>query len=475
MSAEPLFSDRHAAGVALAASLSRWANRRDVVVLGMARGGVAVAAPVAHALSAPLDTFVCRKLGVPGIVEVAFGAIAEGCAHAVLDAVHDFIGLPSDLVASVIARERREIARRVRCYRNDQPVADVAGRTVILVDDGLSSGATLRVAALALRHRNPARLMTAVPVASRHGLRDVAAHVDDVITLEVPERLGMVSDWYREYTPVSDNCVRALLCRHGDAETRNGELPPHDVERLVAIPTGDAEPVTAIAADLGGPAHAGTARGLVILAHGGGSSRGSYRNRYLAARFRHAGWATLRVDLLGACERAADAGGAVRFDIALLTRRLQAAAEWCIAQRVPGADRLVLCGASTGAAAALRAAAMLGPRVAGVVSRAGRIDLAADCLAQVRTPTLLIVGGADLDTLQRNSEYRRQLRATVTLQVVNGAGHSFEEPGALGAVGEVVTGWLGQQDQLALRHRNRSAMRIRLIGHWATAFPQRTF
>ena len=464
MPVEPHHHDRHAAGVSLVHELAQLANRHDVVVLGLARGGVAVAAPIAHALGAPLHAFVARKLGVPGIEEVAFGAIAEGHTAPALDAVHEFIGLPRSIVRSVVKCERQEITRRVQCYRDGRPLPDLAGRTVIVVDDGLASGATLRVAALALRHHRPARLIAAVPVASATGLRDAAALFDDTIALATPEPFGTVSDWYRDYDAVSDAEVRALLGLSSEHAACATASAPQHIEHEVRIPTLDAGPCTHIAADVGqGPGDA-PPRGLVIFAHGGGSSRGSYRNRYLAARIRHAGWSTLRLDLLGDMERDADSTGDLRFDIDLVTRRLLAATRWCIDQSLPGSDRIVLFGASTGAAAAMGVAANPGMAIAGVVARAGRIDLAAGRLQHVHAPTLLVVGGADQATSRLNREGARQLAGAVTMRVVRGAGHEFAEPGALGAVGEHTATWLGWLHLASRLRRWRSA---------ATAFGSR--
>jgi pimeloyl-ACP methyl ester carboxylesterase len=191
----------------------------------------------------------------------------------------------------------------------------------------------------------------------------------------------------------------------------------------------------------------------VIFVHGGGSSRASYRNRYLAARLRLAGWATLRVDLLGESEREADAQGAMRFDIDRITRRLSRATRWCLDARVAGVGRLVLFGASTGAAAAVGVAVRLRPDVSAVIARAGRIDLADHLLPQVDVPALLVVGEDDTATLQLTRASARRLRGAFTLEVVRGAGHTFEEDGALGSVGEVVTSWLARQRRLATIRR----------------------
>ena len=408
----------------------------------MARGGVAVAAPIARAIGAQLDTVVARKLGVPGIEEVAFGAIAEGNHPPVRDGVHEFLGIPRSVEASITAREHREVARRVQRYRDGQPLPDLVGRTVIVVDDGLASGATLVAAGRALRRHRPRRLVAAVPVASNDGLQAVRPAFDEVVALATPEPFGTVSNWYRDFSPVDDAEVRILLGRSPLVGPHAPEPGDHDVEQLVTIPTGEAG--DAMVGDLGAPRDA---HGLVVFAHGGGSSRGSYRNRYLAARLRLAGWATLRVDLLLDRERLADDDGDMRFDIDRITRRLLVATRWCREMRVTGHERLVLFGASTGAAAAMGVAAALPRDITGVVARGGRIDLAAATLTHVRAPSLLVVGAADTETLQRTRACAGQLGGSVTMRTIRHAGHTFEEAGALGQVGEVVTHWLARRQR----------------------------
>ncbi|MBK6488253.1 MAG: phosphoribosyltransferase [Gemmatimonadetes bacterium] len=461
MSFAPAFQDRHAAGVRLAEALSLHAAQRDVVVLGMARGGVAVAAPVAKALAAPLETFVGRKLGVPGLEEVAFGAIAEGGATPILDDVHDYIGLPRRVVSAVLEHERAEMARRVGCYREGRALPTLAGKTVLVVDDGLASGATLTAAGRALRRQRPARLIAAVPVASTEGVQQVASMFDDVVAIVKPDAFGTVSDWYEDYDAVTDAEVCTLLGRRALGAGIAASPSPAGAETDVSIPTGETGPTLAMAGDLGVPAGARPPHGLVIFAHGGGSSRASYRNRYLAARLRLTGWATLRVDLLGEHERAADDGGAMRFDIDRITRRLSRATRWCLDARVAGVGRLVLFGASTGAAAAVGVAAMWRSHVAAVIVRGGRIDLADHLLPQVDVPALLIVGKNDTATLQLTRAGARRLRGPVSVEVVRGAGHTFEEDGALGIVGEIATAWLTR-----LRRRDAIRRLWTVSSHW---------
>jgi putative phosphoribosyl transferase len=293
-----LYADRAAAGKAVAtavAALGDVTRRRDVVVLGLPRGGIPVARAVADQLGAPLEAIVARKLGVPGLGEVAFGAIAEGRREIVEDSVRWYLGLPRRVVAPIVVRERRELDRRARLYRAGAPLPALRGRTVVLVDDGLASGATLRAAALAVRRERPARLIAAVPVASAMHRDDVRATVDELVATATPEPFETVSVWYDDFAPVTDAEVLRLLGRSSDgsamaAEASRDGTDEHEIGILVGRDeTGD--PGRMIG-DLGLPNARPT--GLVILAHGGGSSRNSYRNRYLAARLRQAGWATMR-------------------------------------------------------------------------------------------------------------------------------------------------------------------------------------
>jgi putative phosphoribosyl transferase len=440
---QPLFKHRRAAGEALARGLDHLRGRADVLVLGLPRGGVSVARSVADALHAPLDVIVARRLGVPGLPEVALGAIVEGWHGIVEDSVRWYIGVPKRVVNEIARTEREELERRTRLYRAGQPLPDVRGRTVVLVDDGLATGATLRAAAIAVRARKPARIVAAVPVASPAHVGDVRAIVDELVTIATPDPFEMVSSSYAEFGEVSDAQVLSLLRRlpvavAGRAPTGTGTA----AERHVFIPIPSRQRGAAINGDLGLP-NADDARGLVILAHGGGSSRQSYRNRYLAGRLRMAGWATLRVDLVLESEQAADvADGSLRFDVSLIATRLQAATEWATATGMPGGHRMVLFGASTGAAAAMVVAARRPAVVAGVISRGGRIDLAGDALRDVTAPTLLIVGGADPATIRFNRDALRHLHGRTRLTVIRGAGHTFDEPGSLGQVGERTVRWL---------------------------------
>jgi predicted phosphoribosyltransferase len=205
------FRDRSDAGRALAAALRHYSNRNDVMVLALPRGGVPVAYEVARELGAPLDIFLVRKLGVPGHEEYAMGALAEGGAVVLNRDVIQQLGIPPRAVDSVIEQERAELERRARLYRSGRAPPEVRDRVVILVDDGLATGSTMRAAVQALRSLRPARVVVAVPVAppeTCEALRDVA---DEVICLRTPEPFFAVGLWYADFAQTLDSEVRELL------------------------------------------------------------------------------------------------------------------------------------------------------------------------------------------------------------------------------------------------------------------------
>src|SRR5882757_4333615 len=208
-----LFRDRREAGRVLAEKLAAYANRPDVLVLALPRGGVPVAYEVARALGAPLDVFVVRKLGVPGYEELAMGAVATGGVRVLNDQLVSRLGIPNYLIDAVAARERQELARRERLYRGGRPPPNVSGRTVILVDDGLATGATMHAAIAALRQLQPARIVVAVPTASPDTCQELRAEVDDVICAITPEPFQAVGRWYQDFAQTTDEEVQDLLTR----------------------------------------------------------------------------------------------------------------------------------------------------------------------------------------------------------------------------------------------------------------------
>ena len=207
------FRNRTEAGRVLAQELRVYANRDDVIVLALPRGGVPVAFDVAHALRAPLDVFVVRKLGVPGHEELAMGAIASGRVLVVEPSVVEDLAIPMEVVLDVAAREEQERLRREREYRGDRPAPDVRGRTVILVDDGLATGSTMRAAVAALRKLQPAKIVVAVPVAVRSTCEELAEEVDEVVCARTPEPFYAIGEWYADFSQTTDEEVRDLLAR----------------------------------------------------------------------------------------------------------------------------------------------------------------------------------------------------------------------------------------------------------------------
>lgn len=211
------FRDRRDAGRRLAEQLTAYAGRPDVLVLALPRGGVPVAYEVARALRAPLDVFVARKLGVPGHEELAMGAVATG-VRVLKDEIVRGLEIPDDVIDAVTVWERRELARRERLYRGDCPAPDVRGRTVILVDDGLATGASMHAAVAALRQQGPARIVVAVPTAARETCEALRAEVDDVVCAITPEPFHAVGLWYEDFSQTTDDEVRELLGRAAQAD-----------------------------------------------------------------------------------------------------------------------------------------------------------------------------------------------------------------------------------------------------------------
>jgi putative phosphoribosyl transferase len=205
------FADRYDAGRQLAAALARYAGRQDVLVVALPRGGVPVGYEVARALGAPLDLMQVRKLGVPGHEELAMGAIASGGVRIVSESVVEALGIPERVIATVAAAEAQELERRERIYREGRRFPDVRGRTVILVDDGLATGSTMRAAAAALRSLGAGRLVAAVPVAPRESCDEIRDVVDDVVCARTPEQFIAVGEWYDDFSQTSDAEVSELL------------------------------------------------------------------------------------------------------------------------------------------------------------------------------------------------------------------------------------------------------------------------
>ena len=420
-----MFDDRAQAGRMLAAQL-RDRDPATVVVLGVPRGGVPVAAEVARELGAPLDVVVVRKLGLPYQPEVAMGALGEGEVRIVDEEFVRHAHVSPHEVALVEAQERAALAARARYLRDGRAPLSLRGRVGVVVDDGIARGATARAAVLVARQRGAARVVVATPVAPAR-MTAALLGADELVAVERPQLFRAVGQLYRDFNAVSDDEVAALL-----AEGRR----PRPRRREVLVRAGP----TTLAATVTTPA---TPRGVVLFAHGSGSSRRSPRNRYVAEVLVAAGFATVLLDLLTPDE---EGDPAAVFDVPTLARRLVEATAW--ARRQPwSTGRVGYFGASTGAAAALVAAAELDGSVDALVARGGRPDLAREALARVTAPALLLVGGADPRVLELNREAASRLGGECRVEVVPGATHLFEEPGALEQVARAASAWFA--DHLA--------------------------
>jgi len=224
MSVNPIFRDRIEAGQVLAQRLKGVIRDSNPIVLALPRGGVPVGFEVAKALHSDLDIFLVRKLGVPGHEELAIGAIASGGIRVLNQTLIRELGLTSLVIDSITARERREIERRERLYREHRPPLAVGDRTVILVDDGLATGATMLAAARALRIQRPKRIIVAVPVASREACDEFRRHMDETVCAEMPEPFCSVGSWYEDFSQTSDAEVRELLERAAHERVPKEEL-----------------------------------------------------------------------------------------------------------------------------------------------------------------------------------------------------------------------------------------------------------
>jgi putative phosphoribosyl transferase len=379
-----------------------------------------VAAQVAAALGAPLDVVAVRKVGHPWQPEYGIGAVAPGGVRYVR--AHD--GLTDEQVEEAVraaAENAEALDERLHAERAPVPFD---GRTCVLVDDGLATGGTMVAAVRWARAGGARRVVVAVPVGSESAVQGLEQEADAVVCLVRPHGFGAVGMWYEDFRQVSDEDVRRVLAA---SSTATAEPTAAGIEMDgLCLPADLTVPPGAI--------------GVVVFAHGSGSSRRSPRNVAVAAELERAPLGTLLLDLLTA-EEELDRRNV--FDVELLAQRLLGATRWLSARLEARGLPIGYFGASTGAAAALIAAATLGENVSAVVSRGGRPDLAWERLPEVRSPTLLIVGGEDRAVLDLNKAALARLACPRELAVVPGATHLFEEPGALEQVAALASEWFG--------------------------------
>jgi len=425
----PSFRNRLVAGQLLSKKLTSLKKEKPIV-LALPRGGVPVAAEIARELQAPLDILMVKKIGMPGYSELALGAVSEDeqpFLH------HERIAkyqVDREQLEQVAWQKIREVQEQTRILRSSKPAIDLKNRIVILVDDGVATGATTEAAVQLLRKKGVKKIVLAVPVAPASSIDQLRQLVDEVVMLLTPEPFYSVGQWYEDFTQVTDTDVREIIAASANIHIEN-----------LTIQDGSA----VLRARLTTPQNM---KALVIFAHGSGSSYSSPRNIFVADAFSQQGFATLLFDLLTP-EEAIEKENV--FDIGLLSRRLQVATDWAAERFQDTQPPLAYFGASTGAAAALSAAAKGKHSVFAVISRGGRPDLAQASLRDIDVPILLIVGGEDKAVIELNQKTWEQLPQAEMINV-SGATHVFSEPGALERVTNLSVGWLrGQLKTLSTR------------------------
>ena len=431
------FTNRIEAGRQLAAKLNRF-KTGDVIVLGLPRGGVPVAFEVAKELGAPLDVILIRKLGVPWQHELAMGAIGEDSVRVLNQQVIDSCDVSERQIGDVEVKERQELDRRIKLYRSVHESRGLLGKTVVIVDDGIATGSTALAACRVARARGAIWIALATPVAPLGWEETMGDAADEYVALYTPEFFGAVGSFYDDFDQVSDEDVLGIL-----------RSEPEKIERAideeVAILLEDGATVE------GRLAVPINAKGCVVFVHGSGSSRKSPRNKQVAKVLNSAGIATLLFDLL--TEEESNDRKHV-FDIGLLSHRLVNVTDWLRRRHETQDLSFAYFGASTGAAAALTAAAGDADIVA-VVSRGGRPDLATDDLKWVRCPVLLIVGSKDTEVRWLNEEAAAQLASPHQVSIVQRAGHLFEEPGTLDEAARLARDFFLEKFSERARHRGQ--------------------
>lgn len=438
-----IFKDRSQAGQLLSQKLQRYI-KDSVIVLALPRGGVPVAAEIANALGAPLDVLIVRKVGAPNQAELAVGAVCEEAEPVWNEAILAKLRLEPAELGRTLAMERQKIEQQTRLFRDSRKFPLFNQKTVILVDDGLATGATMSAAVKYLRGKSESKIIAAVPVAAASSARILRGKVENLVVIEEREDLMSVGQWYEDFSQVSDAEVVALLKGSGDPSKKATREVDIVIERIKLL--GDLTTFPSMKA-------------VIIFAHGSGSSRKSPRNQYVAQVLNDKRFGTLLFDLLS--EREAQNMGNV-FNMELLSTRLALVTLWLRKELGIKSVPLGFFGASTGAGAAIQAAVKLMGKesIFALVSRGGRPDLAGDALKLLKAPTLLLVGGQDYSVIELNRKAQRSLSNCI-LSIVPGATHLFDEPNTLEEVSMQAAQWF--VDQLSaqkLRDQGDRALKL---------------
>ncbi|MGE3387876.1 MAG: alpha/beta family hydrolase [Bdellovibrionales bacterium] len=417
-----LIQDRKSAGTKLAEKLksTKWTK---TLVLGLPRGGVPVASQMAKELNLPWDILRVKKIGAPGHAEYAIGAIAEDDLPIWNEQALADLDASKEQLEEWSKQARKKMFAQSKRWGPGRGSLNIKEMTIIVVDDGLATGMTMRAAVEYLQKQEANRIIVAVPVASKQAVEYFEQAHHQVIALYRPEPFFSVGQWYEDFAQVTDQTVADLLSKRGQSQSST---------KTVSIAAGG----VSLTGELSVPKNA---RGLVLFAHGSGSSYKSPRNQFVAKKLNQLGFATLLFDLLTTQE------GADRrqvFDIPQLTSRLRIATEWVRQFKELKTLPIGYFGASTGAAAALHAATQE-DHVRAVVCRGGRPDLAEAALPKLLCPTLLIVGGEDLVVVELNRHAQKRIKNSELL-IVPGATHLFSETGAMEQVVAAAAKWFTQ-------------------------------
>ncbi len=420
-----IFSNRLQAGQLLSEKLLKFKGE-DVLVLALPRGGVPVAAEIASKLEVPLDVLIVRKIGAPFHSELAVGALCEGEEPVWNYELLKKLDLELEDLSGAVKNESQRIKTQIESFRKGQSLPIITNKSVVVVDDGLATGATALAAIEHLKKMGARKIILAVPVAALSTANKLRSQISEVIVFEERMDLNSVGQWYHDFTQVSDEEVVSLL--HRDLKKKVQKVNLQNLSIPILQNRLEAELVTFT-----------NMKALIIFVHGSGSSRKSPRNKQVATDLNESGFGTLLFDLFTE-EEALNRKNV--FDIDFLSQRLVAVTEWL--QKKSEFEKLPLgyFGASTGAGAAIQAAARQpnNKAIYAIVSRGGRPDLAGPDLALVRIPTLLLVGGQDFEVIDLNRHAKKSLIHS-EVSIIPGATHLFEESGALEEVSRQAAQW----------------------------------
>lgn len=440
-----IFQNRKQAGELLAAQLLQYENK-DGIVLALPRGGVPVAAEIARALNWPLEILAVRKIGAPYNDELAVGAICEDEEPVYNMQILSKLGLSSDEMNPTVIRERVKIKNQIQDFRKgkslDDLLVNLKEKTILIVDDGLATGATVKSAIKYLQKKGVIHIVLAVPVSPTSTVQSLRDKVDQIVVLEEEENIFSVGQWYKDFSQVSDNDVKLLLKESTGFDKISESF--NKLEKISNFKEKSSTVLIKISSVIleGELTEIEGMKALIIFAHGSGSSRKSPRNLQVAQSLNKNRFGTLLFDLLTEDE-AEDRKNV--FAIDFLSKRLADVTLWAMSQTNFKNVKIGYFGASTGAAGALQASvtSSIKDKIFAIVSRGGRPDLAGLHLKKVTVPTLLIVGANDAEVLELNRKAQK-LISNSELSIIPKATHLFEESGTLEQVSDQAINWFNE-------------------------------